>query len=76
MIIIQSLNANEGDLCELTGSTVGHISMAPGFKPQLGYFRRVFHLSVHLITFGGCLAGLAFLVHKRDCKTPIYTLYD
>ena len=26
--------------------------MAPGFKPRQGYIRRVFHLSLRLITFG------------------------
>ena len=50
-------------------STVGHKSIAPGFKPWLGYVRRVFHLSLHRITFGGHWAHLAYLVHKSGRKT-------
>jgi len=30
-------------------SIVGHIVIAPGFKPQPGYVRRMFHLSLHFI---------------------------
>ena len=38
---------------------VVHIFIAPGFKPPLGYARRVFHPSFGLITFGG-----RYHVHK------------
>jgi len=30
-----------------TGSTVGHGSIAPGFKPRPGYIRGVFHLVIY-----------------------------
>ena len=53
----------------LTGSAVGHISIAPGFKPRPGYARRLFHLSLRLFTFGGRSAHLAHLVHKNGRKT-------
>ena len=53
----------------LTGRVVGHISIAPGFKPQLGYVRRMFHISLRLITLGGRSALLAYLVHKSGRKT-------
>ena len=52
----------------LTGSAVGHGSIAPGFKSRPGYVRRVFHFSLRLITFGNCLAHLAYLVHKSGLK--------
>ena len=35
---------------DLTGSVVCHRSIARGFKPRLGYVRRVFRLSLRLIT--------------------------
>ena len=50
------------DVCEctrartlhgLTGSTFGHRSITPGFKPPSGYVRRAFRLSLCLITFEG-----------------------
>ena len=53
----------------LTGSIVGHRSIAPGFKLQPGYIRRVFHVSLRLITIGSCSAHLAYLVHKSGCNT-------
>ena len=59
-------------LYRLTGSAVGRISIAPGFKPRLGYFRRVFHLSLRLITFGGRSAHLAYLVQKSGRKTTTF----
>jgi len=52
---------------------LGHRSIAPGFKPRLGYVRRVFHLSLHLITFGGHSSHLAYLVHKSGRKTATFT---
>ena len=36
---------------DLTGSAVGHRSIAPGFKSQSGFVRMLFHLSL-LVTFG------------------------
>jgi len=44
----------------LTLSPVGNRSIASGFEPQLGYVRRMFHLSVHLITFGCRSAYLTY----------------
>jgi len=49
----------------LTGSKVGCRFIGPGFKPQPGYVRRLFHLSLCLITFGGHSADLAYLVHIK-----------
>jgi len=46
----------------LSGSIVGHISISAGFKSRPVYIRRVFHLSLHLITH------LAYLVHKSGFK--------
>jgi len=36
------LQSPAGGLCGLTGRTVGHRSIAPGFKPRPGYIRKVF----------------------------------
>ena len=52
----------------LTDSVVGYRSIAPGFKPLPDFVRRVFHLSLRLITFGGLSAHLAYRVHKSDRK--------
>jgi len=41
-----------GRLRGLIDSAVGHRSIALGFKPQQGYVRGVFHLSLRLITVG------------------------
>ena len=49
----------DGGLHGLNGRVVGRRSIAPGFKPRLGYVRRVFYLSLRLITFGGCSTQLA-----------------
>jgi len=59
----------KGRLDGLTGSMVSHRSIAPGFKTQPGYVRRLFLVSLHLITFGGRLLHLAYLVHKSVHKT-------
>ena len=40
---------------------------------RLGYIRRVFHLSLCLITFGGHSAHLPGLVHKSGRKTATFT---
>jgi len=45
----------------------------PGFKPWPGYVRRVFHLSLRLITFRVRSAHLVYLVHKGGRKTYIST---
>ena len=57
----------------LTGSAVGHISIAPGFKPWPGYVRRVFNLSPCLITVGGRSAHLGYIMHKSGRKTATFT---
>jgi len=59
-----NLTFKRGCLCGLTSCAVGHISIAPGFKPRPGYVRRVFHLSFRFITFEGPSPHLAHLVHK------------
>ena len=48
-------NLYRGHLRGPTGSAVGHISIEPGFKARPGCVRRVFHLSLRLITFGRSL---------------------
>ena len=63
-IIIIVTTTTIGRLHGLTGSAGGHRSIAPGFKPRPGYIRRVFHLSLRLITFEGRSDHLAYLVHK------------
>jgi len=70
-----------GCLHGLTSCMVNHRSIAPGFKPRMGYVRRVFVLSLRLITFGGRSAHLAYLVHKGGRKTATtflwpYTMID
>ena len=50
----------------LTGSAVGHRFIAPWFKPQLGYVRRMFHLSLRFITFGVRPAHLATKVALKQ----------
>jgi len=37
--------------------------------------RRVFHLSLHLITFAGRSTHLAYLVDKSGCKTAAFTFF-
>jgi len=54
-------------------STVGHRCIAPGFKPRPGCTRRVFHLSLRLITIEGRSCYLAYLVHKSGRKTATFT---
>ena len=56
----------------LAGSAFGHVSIAPGFEAQLGYVRRVFHLSFHFITFGGHSAHSDYHMHKSALKTAIF----
>ena len=60
-----------GRLHGLTGSAVGHKSIAPRFKLRPGYVGKAFRVSLRLITFGGRSAHLANLVHKSGRKTPI-----
>ena len=54
----------------LTGNTVGHMSTALGFKPLIGYVRKVFHLSLCLITFED---HSAHHVHKSGLKLKAAT---
>ena len=58
------LNYPVGRLHGLTGSADGHRSIAPGLNPRPDYVRRVFHLSLPLVTFGGRSAHFVYLVHK------------
>jgi len=62
-----------GRLRGLTSSAVGHRSIAPGFKTRPGYVRRVFQLSLRLITIGGRSTHLNYLVRtKVAVKRNIY----
>ena len=56
-------------------TVVGHISIAPGFKPRQGYVRKVFRLSPRLIAFGGHSAHLAYFVLKGVCKTLAFAFF-
>ena len=57
----------------LTGTAVGHWSIAPGFKPRPGYIGKLFHLSLRLVTCRS--AHLAYLVHRSGHKTPTFTTF-
>ena len=70
---VSILRIYQGCFHGLSFSVVGHRSIATGFKPRPGYVRRVFHLSLRLVTFGGRSAHLAYLVHKSGCKTSTFT---
>ena len=63
-----------GSLCGLI--EVSHRSVAYGFKPWLGYIRRLFHASLHLIIFRGCSAHLAYHVQKSDHETATFKFFD
>ena len=67
-----SLRYHEGRLHGLSGSAVGHRSVAIGFKSRPGYVRRVFHVSLRLLTFVGRSAHLAYPVHKNGLKTATF----
>jgi len=67
------LNAYYNSICNVTGSAFGRRYIAPGFKPQSGYARRMFHLSLRLINFGGCSTHLTYFVHKSGHKTATFT---
>ena len=56
-----------------SGSVLDHRSQPPGFESRSGHIWRVFHLWLHLITFGGRSAHLhlAYHVHKSGRKTSI-----
>ena len=58
-----------GRLHGLTGSAVGHRSIAPGFKSRPCYIRRAFLLNLRLIIFGGRSAHLPYLLYKGGLKT-------
>ena len=53
------------------GSVLDHRSLPPVFESWCGHIWRLFHLWLRLITFGGCLAHLAYHVHKSGRKTSI-----
>jgi len=59
----------------LASSAVGNISITLGFKPWPGYIKRVFHLSLRLITFGGRFAHLAYIVNKASHKTATFIFF-
>ena len=59
----------------LTGSAVGPRSITHGFESWLGYIRRVFHLSLRLVTFRGRPTKLAYLVHKSGRRTATFTSF-
>ena len=77
VVLLNTTNIEQRASCRringLPGSVIGHRSIAPGFKPRTGYTRRVFHLSLRLITFEGRSAHLGYLVHKSDRKTRTFT---
>ena len=54
-----------GRLHDLTANAVGHRSIAPKFKLRPRNVRRVFLLSLRLITFGDRSAHLAYLACLR-----------
>jgi len=51
-----------------SGSVLDHRSLPPVFESQCGHIWRLFRLSLHLITFGGPSAHLAYLLHKSGHK--------
>ena len=51
------------------------MSIAPGLKHRPGYVRRVFHLSLRLINYGGRSAQLAYRVHKSGIKPQYLHFY-
>jgi len=57
-----------GCLRGLTVIVVDHISQPPEFKSPRGHVRRLFHLSLRLITFGGRSAHSTYRMHKSGCK--------
>ena len=52
-------------------SVLDHRSLPPVFKSWHGHIWRLFHLWLCFITFGGCLAHLAYCVHRSVHKTSI-----
>jgi len=56
-------------LCELSSRAAGHILLTQVFSSRPDYVTRVFHRSLHLITFGGRLAHLAYHMHKSGHNT-------
>jgi len=52
-----------------SGSLLDHRSLPPIFESRRGHIWRLFRLWLHLITFGGRSAHLAYPVHKRGRKT-------
>ena len=62
----------EGCLHGLTGSTVGHRSIPPGFIPRPGYITRMFHRSLCLIIIGGHSTDLTYFVNISSGKTAAF----
>jgi len=63
----------QGRLRGLTGSAAGHRYTTPGFNPRPGYVRRVFNLSLRLITFRGRSVYFPYPVHKYGRNTATFT---
>ena len=59
-----------------SGSGLDHRSLSPVFESRRGHVWRLFHLSLCLISFGGCSAHLAYHVHKSGCKTSIIIIIN
>ena len=62
-----------GRLRRLSGSAVGHRPLTSLFRPRIGYIRRVFYLSLRLVTVADRSSRLAYRVHKRGCFTATFT---
>jgi len=54
----------------VTATDLKHLDSNPG----PGYIRRMFHLLLRLITFGGPLADFSHVVQKSGCKTAIFII--
>ena len=61
-------------LCGLNGSLLEHTSLPPEFESRHWHNWGVFHIWPCFITFGGCLAHLAYHVHKSGHKTSVTTI--
>ena len=68
---MENLGPPDGRLRGLVGSVLDHRSLPPEFESRRGHIRKVFHLRLRFITFGGRSAHLAYRVHKSGGKTSI-----
>jgi len=67
----RTLNSEERAPPWSSGSVLDHRSLPPVFESRRGHIRRLFRLSLRLITFGGRSAHLVYQVHKSGRKTSI-----